>query len=105
MSLSAVEEDRVRSAPSYIREALSENRAYAEMMARNWIEEQVWCPHCGKLYDVEPGDGDSNIVSYYGSEDGPVEKECPSCDGPFFVRENVRRTYNVGKTSEEASGW
>ncbi len=69
-----------------------------KMMERMRKEEEIRCPFCDDL--VENDDG-AYPVSYGGSENGAEKFECHNCEKEFFVKENVRRIYDVAKTEEE----
>jgi hypothetical protein len=62
------------------------------------VDENIFCPHCGQMMRNDDG---QYPVHYWGTEDGPVEKECESCDEKFYITECVTRTYDVKKTKEE----
>jgi C4-type Zn-finger protein len=59
-------------------------------------EREIRCPHCGAL---QTNDDLQYPVTYWG-EPGITKMECQECDKPFFVEENVRRTYEVSKTED-----
>ena len=62
----------------------------------------ITCPFCG--YVVTDGDFEdfSEHVTCNG-EDMAKEHECEECEKTFFVDECVIRTWQVGKTAEEAN--
>lgn len=60
-------------------------------------EEEIRCPHCEEL---QPNDDMQYPISYHSSEDGPEEWTCVFCDKIFFVKENVRRSYEVSIDKE-----
>lgn len=62
------------------------------------LMEEIFCPHCGEGVCNDEGEWP---VSYYGSEDGPIEMSCQSCGKIFYIDEQVERTYEVRKTEEE----
>jgi len=49
------------------------------------------CPYCGNVHseceDLQ------NVCTYWGSEDGPVEYWCSSCELSFDVKEIVSRSW------------
>ena len=55
-------------------------------------ESEIKCPQCGYIQSADDG---AYPVSYHGNEDGPVEWICQKCDETFYVREIVRRSYDV----------
>lgn len=61
-------------------------------------EEEIRCPHCDEL---QPNDDMQYPISYHGSEDGPEEWICYECGKIFFVKEYVRRSYEVAIDREE----
>ena len=52
---------------------------------------QIRCPACGYTFDMEDM---LDLITYWG-EDGPKDKECPSCEQKLRVTECVERTYEV----------
>jgi len=54
----------------------------------------IICPYCKKLV---ANDEDNYPVSYWGSEDGFEDLDCPYCENTFEVEENVERYYLVRK--------
>ena len=60
-------------------------------------EREVTCPHCEHVCDNDDG---FYPVSYW-AEDGPEERDCPSCEKTFFVEEHVARTWSTAKTAKE----
>lgn len=55
--------------------------------------DSVICPKCGVIREFDYGDGDGNLVTYWGGEVHDVE--CHECDTVFGVREYVIRWYGV----------
>lgn len=83
-----------------IRQVLDNDRL--DTMRKEYTEEhQVKCPHCGHIIDDNSDLGDADLITYHGSEDGPVEVDCPHCDQPFLVEETVDRTYEVIAPTEK----
>lgn len=61
-------------------------------------EGEIKCPHCGYLQSDDDG---AYPVSYHGTEGDPEKWVCSSCDKIFYVRENVRRSYDVEINQED----
>lgn len=56
-------------------------------------EHKIFCPYCEEEYKDEEYD----CISYYGSENGLTEIDCPHCERTFYVEEIVDRTYKTVK--------
>jgi transposase len=70
-----------------------------EQMEKRIKEEgEIRCPHCDHLQSDDDG---AYPISYHGSEDGPEERCCDECGKKFYVRENVRRSYDVAANQED----
>lgn len=54
------------------------------------------CPYCGYKEDEH----DDTNVTYWGSQDGCVERECANCEKSFMFKEVVRRTYHTQTIDE-----
>jgi len=52
------------------------------------------CPHCDCLFDNEFL-SNNELITYYGSENGPIEVECDNCEGKFKIEEQVVRTFDA----------
>lgn len=61
-------------------------------------KDEVICPHCGAEQSEEIR---YEHISIHGTEDGPQEQDCESCDKPFWVQEYVSRNYTTLKTVDE----
>ena len=92
-------------APDYIKKA--HNDEFLKSMTHRWVEEQLWCPSCGHLCDLEPrDDGHDNddrgkLVTLHG-DDGIMDCTCEHCGAAFKVNEEVRRTFHTAHTWEDA---
>jgi len=62
----------------------------------------IVCPYCKVEYEIESDYDFDEIVTYHGSQDGPVEIECPDCNRVFYVKEYVKRIYFVYKDKKDA---
>ena len=61
-------------------------------------EQCVICPHCGHEHEPSGDDWEcfqDGLISYHGSEDGPVEFECVACEKTIWVDEQVERTWKA----------
>lgn len=54
----------------------------------------VTCPHCGAEREIEPCDGDGDLVTYWG-DDLHEDVWCSECDRTFAVREYVTRAWEA----------
>jgi hypothetical protein len=48
------------------------------------------CPYCGSIDDDNP----ERNITYWGSQDGPLERECGNCEKSFIYEEIVRRSWH-----------
>ena len=55
------------------------------------------CPYCGSQIEICDN---HEVVSYWGSQDGPVERECGNCDKSFIYEEIVRRSWHTRTIDE-----
>lgn len=64
-------------------------------------EKLIICPYCKYEHDpdVDP-ETIIDLITYHGEEE-PKEFQCLSCRKEFFVKENVRRTFEVKKMMKE----
>lgn len=70
------------------------------VMERMQEEETLTCPYCGHNFDPSD-DFPQDMITYWGSEDGPVEVACPNCDKDFKAEETVRRTYESRRMNDD----
>lgn len=73
----------------------------AQIQAQLHRESHPVCPHCKGEIDMTDCERASPHTSYWG-EDEAVEDNCPNCNATIYVTERVRRSWIVGRTSEEA---
>lgn len=64
-------------------------------------ERCVICPYCETEHADSETLGSRDLITYHGSEDGPIEFECDHCEKEFFVYEEVERTYRSAKTVKQ----
>lgn len=57
------------------------------------------CPYCGAQNDMS--EIDSDCITYWGSESGPVEVWCDACDLSYLVHETVSRTWSSETMEQE----
>lgn len=62
--------------------------------------QRVRCPYCNTVYDPYEME-DMRLMTYWGSEGGPVKVICHGCDKTYHVREDVKHTYSAAKTADE----
>jgi hypothetical protein len=91
------------NAEQYKQEKINSDPWYKEMDRKfpgfldTLIDRKIFCPHCGQMVNEDDG---NYPVSYWGTENGPVEKECESCEKKFYIIEHVTRTYEVKITND-----
>ena len=83
-------------------EQMRETADYTDKILIDWeLEQNVFCPHCGKRQKNDDGQYPCN----YHSPDEPEKRDCDGCEETFFVIEIVKRTYVTIKPRIKQKSW